>query len=158
MNEPQAPKFSWDAPHYEHRPKTADWYWVLGILAVVGIVLSVLAHNLLLAFLLALGGTLMAVYAGKDSPIIHIEITQKGIRVNDAIYPYKNIKSFWIYKTKDESYRIILQVERAYLPFFTLPIASEIPLNDLRSFLKLKIEEIEHREPTIDTVMHSTGF
>ena len=56
------------------------------------IILSILAHNLLLAFLLALGGVLMAVYAGKDSPIIHIEVTQKGIRVDDAIYPYKNIK------------------------------------------------------------------
>ncbi len=158
MNEQVPPKFSWDAPHYEHRAKSTDWYWILGILAVVGIVLSILSHNLLLAFLLGLGAVLMAIYAGKDSPIIHIEITQKGIRVDDSIYPYKNIKSFWIYKTKDESYRLILEVERVYVPFFTLPIAPEVPLNDLRSFLKLKIEEVEHREPTIDTVMHSIGF
>lgn len=158
MNEQVPPKFSWEAPHYAHRPKTADWYWVLGILAVVGIVLSIITNNLLLAFVIALGGTLMAIYAGKESPPIRIEISQKGVRVDDSIYPYKNIKSFWIYKTREDDYRIILEVERAYLPFFTLPISSEINLNDLRSFLKLKIEEIEHKEPTLDTIMHSIGF
>ena len=61
-------------------------------------------------------------------------------------------------KTKDENYRIILEVNRAYLPFFTLPIAPEIPLQELRGFLALKTDEVEHIEPTIDTVMHSIGF
>ena len=47
---------------YDHNPKSADWYWVLGIIAVAGAVASILFSNYLLAALIVIAA------AGVRSP------------------------------------------------------------------------------------------
>ena len=43
---------SWEVPAYEHRPKTSDWYWALGIIAVSGSVAAFFLGNFLFGVLI----------------------------------------------------------------------------------------------------------
>ena len=158
MDEDKKILLVWKAPQYEHRKKTSDWYWVLGILTLAGITLSLLAKNFLLAFLIAISVVFIIFYADKESPITTITITKKGIGMNNLLYPYSSIQSFWVYKTTTGLYRLLLHVDRGYLPYFTVPIASEVSLENLRTLLREHIEEKEHPEPTLDQIMHHIGF
>ncbi|KKW40533.1 MAG: hypothetical protein UY91_C0041G0006 [Parcubacteria group bacterium GW2011_GWB1_55_9] len=41
----------WKGREYDHNPKSADWYWALGIIAVAATVAAILFGNYLLAVL-----------------------------------------------------------------------------------------------------------
>lgn len=150
--------FSWEAPQYDERPKGADWYWIAGILAVAGIVLSIIARNYLLAVLLALGIVLIFYYASRTPHVVTIKLTQKGLVIDGMLYRYKNIISFWVYETPEQSHRMILHVDRQYLPYFTIPVPKNVDHDELRMFMKRYTAEVEKREPTLDAIMRHVGL
>jgi hypothetical protein len=150
--------FSWEAPQYDERPKGADWYWIAGILALTGIVLAIVYENYLLAVLLLIGIILVFYYAIRPQHIVHIKIGHRGLVVDDLLYKWKTIHSFWIYETPEGSHRIIIHADRQYLPYFTLPIAHGTNHEELRMYMKRYTAEVEKREPTIDAIMRHMGF
>ena len=44
----------WKGREYDHNPKSADWYWALGIIAVAATVAAILFGNYLLAVLIVI--------------------------------------------------------------------------------------------------------
>jgi hypothetical protein len=45
----------WSVITHEHRERTTDWYWALGLVAIAGAVASVFFGNTLLAIIILLG-------------------------------------------------------------------------------------------------------
>src|SRR3989344_5822032 len=87
---------SWSEREYKHREKSSDWFWGVGIIAVVIIAAAVFSANYLLALLVALGAFNVALFGSRHPQIFEFELNQKGVRVNNKLYRYANLKSFWV--------------------------------------------------------------
>src|SRR3989338_6162006 len=66
---PRTALLEWEGREYDHNPKSTDWYWALGIIAVAGTVASVLFGNYLLALLIIIAAVALAFHAAKRPPL-----------------------------------------------------------------------------------------
>jgi len=148
----------WDAIEFNHRPKSNDWYWALGIAVIAGCVLAIISKNYLLAILLFVGGILIGLSAEKPHPGVHVEISERGIRMNDQLYPYESIASFWMYRDHHGHDRIIVTTSRAVMPLRSITLPPDVPATELREFLLHFIPEIETKPSSIDLIAETLGL
>lgn len=148
----------WTIPEYEQREKSPDWYWGIGIIAVAGVVLSAVFGNFLLAVLILISGTLLIAFSGREPEVIEVEISEQGIGVQSKLYPYHNIKSFWILDRGEAVSKLVLHIDRMVNPILSLPIHPEVPLEGLRDILLTFTDEEEMDEPVGDKISDVLGF
>jgi len=147
----------WSAPEYEYRKKTPDWFWAVGIIAVVVTIISLLYNNILFAIFILLGAFTLMMYAAKQPKIFSFTIGEHGIQINDENYPFLSLKSFWIhrYETGDI---LIVESGKMLLPYLRIPISHDVPTEHIREFLLENLPERAHRESFSETVMEYFGF
>jgi len=148
-------KLKWNVPEYVLREKSRDWYWALGIIALSVIIASILYHNFLFAILVLVASFSLYIYASREPSIIDVEIGEKGIIVNNTLYPYVSLDSFWI---EDHDSKILVKSKKTFMPLIVIPYSHEIEHNELRNTLVKKLPEVEHHEPASQKLMEHLGF
>ena len=148
----------WQAFEYIHREKTPDWYWAVGIIAVAIAVTAVLLSDVLFAILILLGAFSLALFAGREPLLVSFEINQKGIAINDLLYPYGTLDSFWVNDLPTEhTPKLLLKSKKVLVPHIVIPIENISP-EEIREFLISKIKEEEQHEPPSQKLMEHLGF
>ena len=155
-------KLSWSALEYEEKTRSSDWFWALGIIVVTSSVAAIIFGNYFFATLLVLSGLLLGFFAVKKPDIVHYELNAKGLLIRNRLYPYENIKSFWVQLgTSPESNvkpLLFIHTERAFMPIITIPI-EEIIAEDIHSImLSQNIAEVEMKEHPSEKIMEALGF
>ena len=155
---------SWSVLTHEHRERSNDWYWALGLLAVVGIGVSIYFSNVLLAIILALGvGSI--IFLSIRGPREHdVTITPRGVTIDGTLYRYPSIRSFWvsIEDVPDDSYepraRLFLSTPSILHPTFMLPLDSLDHAEAVRDYLLDYIEEVEQEPHFAEHVAELLGI
>jgi hypothetical protein len=148
---------SWDAPEYHHVERTADWYWMLGIIAVSITVLCILVNNILFGLFILLGALSAGMYASKEPKVVNFELQPRGILANKLFYPYNTLDSFWI----DEHHplpRIVLKSKKTFSPHITIPLSESIHSEEVRQYLVQHIAEVEHNESYFHRLLEHIGL
>lgn len=146
--------YEWEGSEYVFEQKGADWYWALGIIAVAGMVASILFGNVILALLIAAAAATLALSTAKH-PRDHIfRITDEGIMIDDNVYEYDHILSFSILEYIDPSLPPALSIKthRILAPHLVIPIVGPDPL-ELYDFLAEHLEEGKHDESVVDRII-----
>ncbi len=149
-------KITWSAEEYEHKEKSVDWFWALGIIVVAGAAASILYKNYLFAIVIILGGLSMMLFSGRHPRMVEFEINKEGIRIDDYTYPYAKIKGFWI-DPNDTPRKLYFESHRFFMPIITLPLEF-MDADEVKAFLKKHIEEKEIHAPNSHKVMDYLGF
>jgi hypothetical protein len=162
-------KLNWSAPEYEEKERSKDWFWALGIIVVTSSVAAIIFSDYFFAALLVLSGILLGFFAVKKPDMISYELNDKGLKIGNRLYPYENIKSFWIQveqpKPTNQQHLptiikplLFIQSERAFMPIITIPI-EEIMAEDIYSVLASKnITEVEMREHISEKILEALVF
>lgn len=153
----QTKEYEWDAVEFAHREKSTDWYWGLGIAILTGCILSLIAHNYLLAVLLMIGGILLSIYANDRPRSVHVELSARGIKMNDALYTYETLKSFWMYQDHQNHNRLIIVTGRPVMPERIVTLPDTISPLELRNHLLKFMEEKETKPSIIDVLVDAIG-
>src|ERR1035437_6245935 len=122
-------KIEWFALEYEEKERSADWFWALGVIVVAGSVASIIFGDYFFAILLLLGGISLGFFAVKKPNMISYELGEKGLKIRGELYPYENIKSFWVQANSDTETDLPAQTEKKPTLFiksgrFMMPIIS----------------------------------
>lgn len=156
-------KLQWFALEYEEKERSKDWFWALGIIVVTSSVASIIYGNYFFAILLVLSGVLLGFFATKKPEIISYTLNNKGLEVRDRLYPYGNMKSFWVQvggesdKTETKP-TLFIKSERLFLPILSIPIDHALAEN-IHSVLSSKnVVEEEMREHASSKIMEVLGF
>jgi len=149
-------KITWETPEYKHKKKGVDWYFALGIIAVFSSAASFLLNNDLFGIFILLGVITLIIYGIRAPRIINIEIGKRGISVNNTLYSYNTLRSFWV-EDNDEEPKILLQSEKVLMPYIIIPLGDTDP-DIVREFLLNYLEEEEHHEPLSQKLMEYLGF
>lgn len=160
MNQPiKINRISWQAYEHSHTgDKSSDWFWGLGVVSVGAIILSIYFGNILLSIIFFLF-TVISIMMAKKKPEIHtFEITRKGVRAGNLLFPYSNLESFWV---DDNEYddKIIFRTRKAMQNFLVIPFDStETDPELLRDFLLDYLDEEELEESLHQKLMEFLGF
>jgi hypothetical protein len=155
-------KLAWSALEYEERERSKDWFWALGIIVVTSALAALIFGNYFFATLLMLGGFLLGYFATKKPAIVHFELNAKGLKIDNRIYPYENIKSFWIQINPADMENVkpllFIHSERVFMPVLSIPIDETIAQDIYSIFSAQNIAEVEMKEHPTEKIMEVLGF
>ena len=137
----------WVAPTHVRAERSVDWYWALGILAICGIIASVLWGNVLFAAIIALSALMLGTLAARQPREFNVEVSEQGITIDNDFYPYPSIRSFWINTRNPEIPRLSLETSSVLHPHAVVILESPESAEELRTYLERFIPEDEHRSP-----------
>ena len=146
----------WSVLEYEDRPKTRDWFWAIGIIAVCGFIASIIYKNYLFAILILLSTVVILMFSVRKPEQVEVEIGPRGIKVKNNFYAYQNLKGFAVVVEPEEK-TLLLESGRIFLPIIAVPLGETDP-EKLRYFLSSFVEEKNIKEPTFHKVMDFLGF
>lgn len=149
-------KIQWKAYEYNHREKSSDWFWAVGIIAFSAATAAVIFNNTIFAIFIILSAFTLIMYAMRKPALINIELNNKGIIVDKYLYPYQNIEKFWI-EEKQFGNIIIIKLFKKALPYTTIR-TENTDTEEIRDFLSEHIKEEEIAEPLVQTIAEYLGF
>jgi len=155
-------KIEWTALEYEHTERSRDWFWALGVIVFTAAAAAVIFNDYFFAVLIIISGALLAYLAiTKPEPVLY-ELNDKGFQVGTSLYPYENIKSFWVQRAAIDPEilkpLLFIKSSRLFMPVIITPIENGMA-NDINEFLLEKnVSEEEMKETFSEKIMEALGF
>jgi len=150
-------KIKWEGYEYKEKDRSVDWYWAVGVIAITLAITAIVYNNVLFAVFIMLAAFTLLMYARRKPKKVHFEISKRGIVVNDILYPFSTLESFWIH---DNSHKpsIIFQSQKLLMPHIIIPLSEDMDIESLHDFLLEFLDEEEHRESVSEMIMDYLGF
>ena len=149
-------KLSWHTHEYLHSEKTADWYWMVGIVTISIALIAIILNNIIFAILIIISSFTLSLFASKKPEIVEVMIGRTGVSVGRTQYPYSHLDSFWI-ETREIHPKIILKSKKIFMPLIIIFIEEHDP-DDVHAALIQYLPEEEHTEPFLEKLLIYLGF
>jgi len=149
----------WEGREYDHDPKSGDWYWALGIIAVAGTVAAALFGNFLLATLIVIGTVAIALHAAKEPPLHRFQLVEKGIMIGDELHPFERMISFSMLEDIEGTLPplISIKTESWFSPHLVIPLEG-VDVDAVYAYFLQHVHEDEHKHSFVDVVAAWLGF
>lgn len=157
MPEERAQTISWEAAEHHHVEKRSDWYWALGIIAFVGATVAVIFGNILFAIVIALGAVVMTIVSLREPAVIRFEITPRGMRIEDRLYPYATLESFAIDEEAPRGPQLLLKSSGLLRPLLIIPLPPEA-VEEIDDMLAKRLPEEHLEESLAHRLLEFLGF
>jgi len=156
---PRAPIFEWEGREYDHEPKSADWYWALGIIATAAIIATVLFAEYLVAVLIIAAAVTLALHAAKVPPTHRFKLTERGLVIGSDLHPFHNMRSFSMLEHIEGELPPLLSIKtHSWLtPHLVIPLAG-VDADAVYAYLLEHVEESQHHPTLGDVVAGLLGF
>lgn len=148
---------SWRAPEYTYHEKTPDWYWGFGSVAAALLFIAYLTESVLFGFIIVIGGFGMLLYTVRKPHIVTISVTGQGIEIDDRLFPYETLHSFWIFYRPGERRELILKSSRGLAHTIKIPLADANPV-EIREYLLQYLPERAEEESMLDILARILKF
>src|SRR3989338_7020404 len=150
-------RLQWSALEYEEKERSRDWFWALGVIVVASSLSAVIYCNYFFAALIVLSGLLLGFFAIKKPDVVSYELNNKGLKIRTRLFPYKNIKSFFVQTHKHEQGEIkpilFIKSERMFMPIISVPIDVALAGRIRNIFLSYDVPEEEMKEHPSEHIM-----
>ncbi len=150
-------KIEWEAPEYEFHKKGPNWFWALGIITLALFLSAILLHSFLFAFLILLVGFSLALFGARKPNIVSFKINAQGIHIGNRIYPYENLKCFWVDYEPPYKKELIMESKKTFMPHITIMIGEADPVK-IRNYLLRFLKEEKIEESLTSSVARLLGF
>ena len=147
---------TWEAPEHHHIEKSSDWFWIVGIISVTGALIAFFFGNFLFALLILVAGVSTSLVALRRPRIIPFAVTTRGVRIDDELYPYSSLESFYIDGENYPEVRLLLKSKKLHLPLLILPLPDEY-VDDIDDLLSDRLPEEELEEPLFNVILEYLG-
>ena len=127
-------EISWSAPEYLHYPKSALWFGVLSGVAAALVGYFLWQRDFLTAVMFALLFLMVLYFAKTPARTLQIVLDSRGVKINNNLIPYQQLKKFWIVYHPPEVKILNFETTAFVNRYLTLQLMSEDPMR-LREFL-----------------------
>ena len=149
----------WEGREYDHEPKSSDWYWTLGIVALAGAVAALLFGNYLFALLIIIAVAALALHATKKPPVHRFRIVETGLLIGEAFHPFDRMTSFSVLEDIEGEFppTLSIKTETWHSPHLMIPLAG-VDADVVYAFFIQHVDESEHHHTFPDLVAAWLGF
>ena len=144
----------WEAPEYIEHKKGADWYLYLALAAVLLLIYAAYERSFLFGALVVVGWFAIMLYSARPPKTINVSILESGVKVDENLYLWTNIKSFWIFGVKKE---ISLELKKILMPHVKIFLGHSDSAT-VREILIKFIPEREQEESFVDNLSDLLKF
>lgn len=147
----------WEAYEHHHDEKHSDWFWILGIMTVAFALASIFLGNTLLGILILLGGAVIAILATREPKIVSYAVTQRGLRIDDRLYPYSTLESFYIDEEGPFGPQLLVKSEKLFMPLLILPLPPDTQ-DEIEDVIASRLPEEHIEEPLAHKLLEFFKF
>jgi len=155
--DPLLQSITWEAPAHYHIEKKSDWFWALGILTFAGAFTAIILGNFLFGLLILIAGSVMALMANREPAIIPFAVTTRGVRIDETLYPYSTLSSYYIETERGVGPKLLIKSERLLMPLIVIPLPED-HLDEIESILEKKLPAEHLEEPLGQEILEFLGF
>ncbi len=148
---------SWQAPEFIKYPKTKLWFGGFLLVATAFLALAFWWKSFTTIILVFLTILLVFIYSLKEPKIIKVKITPAGIQVDDQLYRFSEMKSFWIFYDPPYIKEISVNLNRTFFPLLSVPLGEADP-NKVRKILLRFLPEKKQKESIADNIARALRF
>jgi hypothetical protein len=158
MDEIVINKIEWSAPEYTHKERGNDWFWALGLITLVAVIVAIILKNYVFAiFLLAAGGTLI-MFTMRPPQHVGFIVETKGLTMGKDLHTWKNLKSFNIKSNDHDEYaKLLIETSKYFLPIYTIPLPKGM-VDEMKETLLKVLPRSEIDESKSMVFMEKLGF
>jgi hypothetical protein len=150
-------KIEWTALEFKKYKKGKKWFVSSALFALAVIIAAILLKNLLLVIATILTVFVVYIYAKKEPRKIKFSISGNGVQIDQTVYKFEDLKSFWIFYEPPEVKEISLRSKKAFMPYIKIPLSDQNPA-EVRGLLLKFLPEKQQRESIIDGWTRKSGF
>lgn len=150
-------RIEWDALEYEHKERSQDWFWAMGIVTVSIAVVSAIFGNIIFSILVLLAAFSLSLFINRPPEEVHVVLDERGITKEKVHYPYEVLESFWI----DEDHphlKILVRSKKLLMPLIIVPLPNGADLDRLHKVLLQHLREERHVLPWVERLLEYLGF
>lgn len=148
--------FSWSTPEYIGKERTPDWFWGVGLGALLAAALSIYFNNYLFAVFIVIATASLFLFTVRTPEHITYVINENGLQINDLLYPFSSLQSFWV-EERMRVPKILFTSKKFFLPHIVV-IIDEYNPDDIRKFLAERLPQVEQHEPLLQLIAERLGF
>ena len=148
---------SWQTAEYQYYQKSRDWFWALFIMTAAFLVVAIITRNFLFGALMIIAGFTIALLGGKKPRQVEITLSGRGIQIENNLYLYETLTSFWIFYHPPDSKELSLKSEKGFMPYIKIPLGNTDPAL-VRRFLLEFLPEATQEESLIDIIARKLKF
>ncbi len=141
----------WETVEHNHSKKTADWYWVISIIALAIVVSAVILGNFTFALVITMLTIVLFMQSHRDPEIFKVGMSNKGIYVNKTFYPYEHLTSYWV-ETDIGVPRVIIKSSKLIMPLIIIPLDDVHP-DDIEFFLGYYLDQEKLEESLLQILV-----
>ncbi len=138
--------YQWDFAEFEHHERGVVWYVVAALAAIGLVVYALVTANILFAVIVILVAVLIVYIQRREPREMTIKVTQEGVVIENRLYPFEDIKSFWIAYEIPDVHNIYFEFKSVSIPRLSVPYDVSVDPNELRRYLLQYVPENQERE------------
>lgn len=148
---------SWETEEFSYYEKSRIWFLVGGIFFFLIVGYFTIVKELITAVTFLLLGITVYLFSLKKPRIINCSITYQAILVDNTVYPFADLESFWIFYEPPDFKVISLKHKKPYLPHIHIPLGDVDPM-EVRKILVELLTETEQEEAFSDKMARYLRF
>jgi hypothetical protein len=146
----------WQAKEYNHKEKSVDFLWAIGLAALVACGVAIYMGNYVFAIFILVSGGCLIMFSIREPENVNFAVKTEGVVVGKDTYGWKSLKGFNI--IKGEPYgKLLIHTSKYFLPIYTIPLPSGIKDHVKESMLKF-IPQAEIEESRSMQFAEKIGF
>lgn len=151
-------EISWPAEEFKHQPKSFAWFIGFTIVSIALVVYAVFSKSVMTIIAFVLLITVAYLYAVKNPRILEHKITKTGIKAGNNLYPYKNIKKFWIVYQPPEVKTLNIETTAYLNNEVTIQLGNQDPVAVKLALRNYVPEDIDKEESLTDALGRKLKF
>lgn len=147
-----APLFEWTGgnPTLNTEERRGQNIIIIGGAFVIALV-AFFMGNYLLAIFIALAAFVLYAGAGRKPSAVQCAITPRGVKIENRVYEFSDLKSFWIFYDPEDIKELSLESKKTMMPYIRAPLGDTDPVKLRETLLKF-IPEKKHEESLTDII------
>ena len=148
----------WSAPEYNHKERSNDWFWALGLITLVAVIIAIVLKNYVFAVFLAVAGCTLIMFTMRHPQDVKFIIETKGLTMGRDLHAWKDLKSFNVKNNEKDVYaKLLIMTSKYFLPIYTIPFPKE-KIDEIKETLLKVLPRSEIDESPSMLFMEKLGF
>jgi len=151
-------KVSWRAAEHEYVEKGISWYWLVGTVAVILMLIALWQKNFFFFIFLAIA-TPMIFFFGKRKPrVLSFVVDETMVKVGErTIFHYRDLEGYHIFRREGYLDEIILKKKTHVNPYVRIPVDSNTR-EEAEEILSDHLDEVDYEQSFLDIISEWAGF
>lgn len=132
--------FAWETSSWEKFERSKKWYIWMGIVAVVGMIYTIVTVNYLFTFIIFLTVIILTLAGNQEPRTILFQIGHNGVVYDGKLYTYNQLADFAIVYQPPETKILYIQPRNFLYPRMRVQLEDQDPVA-IRNHLKQYMDE-----------------